>query len=164
VHSRPMRREPALEASTEISAPPSAVWPLISDLSRMGEWSPECTGARWKGGASGPQPGARFSGRNRKGAWRWSTKCTVVAAVPQREVAWIVSFFGFSVAYWGYRLGPSPEGGTVVTEQWRDLRTVPLFHWGPFVKLVTGISDRVGTNESNMHATLGRLKAAAERR
>jgi len=157
-----MRRDPALEATTEIGAPPAVVWPLISDPTRMGEWSPECTGARCRSGMAGPQPGARFSGRNRKGLWRWSTKCTVVAAVPEREVAWTVSFFGFSVAYWGYRLEPGPDGTTVVTEQWRDLRTVPLFHWGPAIKLITGISDRVGTNESNMHATLARLKSAAE--
>jgi uncharacterized protein YndB with AHSA1/START domain len=159
-----MRRDAALEASVEIGAPPEVIWPLVSDLTRMGEWSPECTGARWKGGASGAQPGARFSGRNRKAFWRWSTKCTIVAAVPDREVAWTVSFFGLSVAYWGYRLEPSADGGTVVTEQWRDLRTFPVFQWAPAVKLVTGISDRVGTNESNMHATLDRLKAAAEQR
>jgi uncharacterized protein YndB with AHSA1/START domain len=157
-----MRNDAALEVPVEIGAPPAVVWPLISDPTRMGEWSPECTGARWKGPASAPQPGARFSGRNRKGPWRWQTKCTVVAAVPERELAWTVSFFGFSVAYWAYRLEPTPDGGTVVTEQWRDLRTFPLFRFGPAVKLVTGISDRVGTNESNMRATLERLKAAAE--
>ena len=72
------------------------------------------------------------------------------------------SFFGFSVAYWGYRLQPV-NGGTVITEQWRDLRTVPLFHWGPVIKLITGITDRIGTNEWNMRVTLDRLKAAAER-
>jgi hypothetical protein len=32
------------------------------------------------------------------------------------------------------------------------------------VELVTGITDRVGTNESNMRATLDRLKVAAEQR
>jgi hypothetical protein len=52
----------------------------------------------------------------------------------------------------------------VATEQWRDLRTFPLFQWAPAVKLVTGISDRIGTNEANMRSTLDRLKAAAEQR
>ena len=84
-------------------------------------------------------------------------------SIPGRELAWTVSFLGFSVAYWGYRLQPVTGGGTVITEQWRDLRTVPLFHWGPVIKLITGITDRVGTNESNMRVTLDRLKAAAER-
>jgi len=159
-----MRRDAALEVSTDVCASPDVVWALLSDLSRMGEWSPECTGVRWRGGAPGARPGTRFSGRNRKGLWRWSTKCTVVAALPGRELAWTVSFFGFSVAYWGYRLQPVTGGGTVVTEQWRDLRTVPLFHWGPVIKLITGITDRVGTNESNMRVTLDRLKAALSAR
>ena len=74
-----------------------------------------------------------------------------------------MSFFAFSVAYWAYRLEPAANGTTVVTEQWRDLRS-PLFRWAPAVKLVTGISDRVGTNEANMRATLDRLKGAAEQR
>ena len=68
------------------------------------------------------------------------------------------------MAYWGYRLQPVAGGGTVITEQWRDLRTVPLFHWGPVIKLITGITDRVGTNESNMRVTLDRLKAALSAR
>jgi hypothetical protein len=159
-----MRRDATLEVSVEINAPADAIWPLVSDLTRMGDWSPECTGVRWKGRVPAGQPGARFSGRNRKGLWRWSTKCTVVSAIPSRELAWTVSFFGFSVAYWAYRLEPAANGATTVTELWRDLRTVPLFHWGPAVKLITGISDRIGTNEANMRATLDRLKTAAEQR
>ena len=159
-----MRRDAALEVSVEINAPAEVIWPMVSDLTRMGDWSPECTGVRWKGRVAAGQPGARFSGRNRKGFWRWSTKCTLVSAVPNRELAWTVSFFGFSVAYWAYRLESAANGATLATEQWRDLRTVPLFHWGPALKLVTGISDRVGTNEANMRSTLDRLKAAAEQR
>ena len=159
-----MRRDAALEVSVEINAPADVIWPMVSDLARMGEWSPECTGVRWKGQVAAGQPGARFSGRNRKSFWRWSTKCTIVSVVPNRELAWTVSFFGLSVAYWAYRLEPAANGATVATEQWRDLRTFPLFQWGPAVKLVTGISDRVGTNEANMRSTLERLKAAAEQR
>jgi len=28
--------------STEISAPPQRVYELVSDITRMGQWSPEC--------------------------------------------------------------------------------------------------------------------------
>ena len=31
-----------LEATTEIDAPPAAVWALVSDLRRMPRWSPQC--------------------------------------------------------------------------------------------------------------------------
>ena len=43
--------------SREISASADAVWPLVSDLTRMGEWSPENQGGEWIKGASGPEIG-----------------------------------------------------------------------------------------------------------
>ena len=38
------------EASIEIQASPEAIYALVSDLPRMGEWSPECRGATWRRG------------------------------------------------------------------------------------------------------------------
>jgi polyketide cyclase/dehydrase/lipid transport protein len=35
------------EASIEIHASPEAVYDLVSDLPRMGEWSPENIGGEW---------------------------------------------------------------------------------------------------------------------
>ena len=35
------------EASIEINASPEAVYDLVSDLPRMGEWSPENIGGEW---------------------------------------------------------------------------------------------------------------------
>jgi Polyketide cyclase / dehydrase and lipid transport len=37
------------EASIEINASPEAVYDLVSDLPRMGEWSPENIGGEWQG-------------------------------------------------------------------------------------------------------------------
>src|SRR4051812_40486319 len=62
--------------SLEIGAPPEAVWDLVADVTRIGEWSPEAVRAEWIDGATGPVVGARFKGHNkRKG--KWSTTCTV---------------------------------------------------------------------------------------
>ena len=54
------------EASLEINASPETVYDLVSDLARMGEWSPENIGGEWQGGGSGkaatasrPQSGRR---------------------------------------------------------------------------------------------------------
>ncbi|MBJ7509613.1 MAG: SRPBCC family protein, partial [Ilumatobacteraceae bacterium] len=33
--------------SKEVNATPQAVWALVSDLPRMGEWSPENQGGEW---------------------------------------------------------------------------------------------------------------------
>ena len=55
----------------EIAAPAETVWALVSDLPRMGEWSPENQGGTWLNGATGPAPGAIFTGKNKNGIRRW---------------------------------------------------------------------------------------------
>ena len=47
-----------VSVTQEIGAPAEQVWAMVSDVTRMGEWSPESEGAAWLGGATGPQPGA----------------------------------------------------------------------------------------------------------
>lgn len=108
------------EVSTWIDAAPERVWPLVSDVSRYGEWSPENQGGRWANGTARPGLGATFTGVNRHGFLRWKTTCTVVEYEENAR-------FAFSVAesrtHWGYRLEPE-AGGTRVTE-WRDRRAAP---------------------------------------
>jgi len=52
-------------AEEEVAARPELVWDLVTDITRIGEWSPECIRAAWLGEPSRPRPGARFTGRNR---------------------------------------------------------------------------------------------------
>src|SRR5262245_39585341 len=52
------------EASIEINASPEAVYDLVSDLPRMGEWSPENIGGEWQGDSTG-KVGDRYIGHNR---------------------------------------------------------------------------------------------------
>ncbi|MEY3619020.1 MAG: hypothetical protein RL726_1718, partial [Actinomycetota bacterium] len=59
--------------SKEIAASPEVVWEMVSDLTRMGEWSPENKGGEWIKGATGPAVGASFKGRNSNGKKSWST-------------------------------------------------------------------------------------------
>ena len=65
-----------------IAAPAETVWALVSDLPRMGEWSPENAGGKWVKGATGPALGAVFEGTNKNGFRRWSTMVTVIACEP----------------------------------------------------------------------------------
>ena len=37
-----------------IDAPPKVVWALVSDITRMGEYSPEVVEAEWLGDSTGP--------------------------------------------------------------------------------------------------------------
>lgn len=152
-----------VSVSIDVKASPETVWGLISELARMGDWSPECTGVKWAGadpGPAGPSVGSVFKGKNKNGIRRWSTKGTIVAAEPNRKIAWDVSALGLPAARWDYTIDPS-EGGCRVTETWQDKRGAIINFVGP---LATGVKDRAGHNEAGMRKTLDSLKAAAESR
>ncbi len=78
-----------VEASVLVNAPVEKVYAVASDITRMGEWSPENTGGEWTTGQPG-EVGARFDGHNAVGDWTWTTGCEVVAAEPGRRFAWSV--------------------------------------------------------------------------
>jgi hypothetical protein len=147
-----------VDVSSEVKADAATVWRLVSDVTRMGEWSPETTSCRWLGSADGPAPGARFSGTNRKGLRVWRTTCTVTDATPGRTFAFDVDFWGVPISRWEYQF-VEREGVTSVTESWTDKRP----GWMKLGSVpVMGIADRAGHNRRTMEATLAALKAAAE--
>jgi uncharacterized protein YndB with AHSA1/START domain len=148
-----------LEESIDINAPPERLYEMVSDLSRMGEWSPENQGGRWVGGATGAAQGARFKGRNSSGKRSWSTVATIVTANPPKEVAWESKALGLKVALWRYRFEPNGNGGTTVIESTEDRRGRMMHFIG---RTASGVADRETQNKKNMRATLEQLKKAAE--
>ena len=58
------------EVSLHIAAPAEQLYDMVSDIARMGDWSPENTGGRWLGKATGPALGAKFLGWNKHGLVR----------------------------------------------------------------------------------------------
>jgi uncharacterized protein YndB with AHSA1/START domain len=148
----------SVTVTREIAAPAKVVWELISDVTRMGEWSPEATGGRWRSGATGPAVGATFTGDNVNGSKRWSTKCTVDACEPGRSFGFTVTAGPFKVARWAYTITPSAAGCTVV-ESWTDLRNGLL---RVLAKPISGVDDRAAHNRAGMEVTLQRLAAVAE--
>jgi len=149
-----------LSVTREIGAPAEQVWAMVSDVTRMGEWSPENVGGKWLRGATSAEPGAKFRGANRIGWRRWSTVGTVVDAEPGRAFSFRVSSFGIPVADWGYSFEQTPTGCRV-TESWTDHRP----GWfRPLAQLATGVSDREAHNRAGMQQTLERLAAVAEAR
>jgi uncharacterized protein YndB with AHSA1/START domain len=146
------------EAKLHIEASPESVYAMVSDITRMGEWSPENTGGEWLDGAAGPAVGARFKGKNkRKGGW--STKCTVTAADPGREFAFDV---GKGETKWRYRF-ESAGGGTDVIESFEIVK-VPGAIGKFFTKVGTGLpwSEREADMLRGVEQTLSNLKAKAE--
>lgn len=148
-----------VDVTTEIAAPAETVWRLVSDVTRMGEWSPETVRCRWLTDPPVPRVGAEFAGANRHTWRRWSTVSRVIAAEPGREFAFDVRLLRrFWVSTWRYRFEPVP-GGCRVTESWIDRRGALMRTSGD---LVLGLSDRGEHNRETMVETLRRLKAAAE--
>ena len=151
-------QEADVSGSARIAAPADELYGMVSDVTRMGEWSPENVGARWLGHARGPAVGARFSGSNHRGWRRWSTTCTVVAAEPGRQFAFEAAFAHVRVSRWTYEFR-SDGDATVVTESWTDLRP------GWFSLLagpVMGLDDLDAHHRENIRKTLANLKSAAE--
>jgi hypothetical protein len=146
-----------IEVSEHIAAAPAELYEMVSDLPRMGEWSPENTGGKWLGGATGPTVGARFRGTNRAGVAVWATNVTVTAADPGRRFAFDVGFLGVPISTWEYTFADSGDG-CAVTETWTDRRP----GWMRASSFVTGVRDRHRHNRRNMAETLTKLKAAAE--
>lgn len=141
-----------------VRADPAEVWAMVSDVTRMGEWSPEATSATWMGDADGPAAGARFRGRNRNGVFRWSTVGTITELDPGRRIEFSVSKLGMSIARWGYEVEPDGDGCRV-TETWTDDRHPVMPMLG---RLASGVADREAHNRAGMEETLRRLAAAAE--
>jgi Polyketide cyclase / dehydrase and lipid transport len=148
------------QASVYADAAPTVLYDMVSDVARMGEWSPECRYCEWIGGATGPAVGARFKGSNRRGLARWSTKPRVVAAQPGREFAFVIGHLGRDMTRWSYRFEPT-SGGTTVTESFEMVRDLP-WYFRLFDRLLMRVADRKTDLETNMGETLRRLKAAAE--
>jgi uncharacterized protein YndB with AHSA1/START domain len=147
------------DAAVPISAPSERVWALLADISRMGEWSPECVRCRWLPPSSAAEPGARFKGTSRNGRHRWSTTSTIVEAVPGRRLTFDVTYFRRPVARWSYEFESPEPNCTKLTESVEDRRGPVLRLVSPFV---TGSRDRAERNAATMATTLERLKAAAE--
>ena len=146
------------EVSVHIDAPPAEVWDLVSDVTRIGEFSPETFEARWTRGSTGPEVGATFKGhvkRNGVGPTYWSA-CKVTKCEPERLFEFSVGTKDITVNNWGYRLAPSGTG-TDVTEYFRMQAGIPtriywtLFGWA-----------RGKTNEKGMRTTLERMKKVLE--
>ena len=99
--------------SVDVAVPPDALYDLVSDVTRTGEWSPVCASCWWDEG-DGPRPGAWFSGRNVTPSRTWDTRSLVTVAERGREFTWQV---GGSLARWSFLLEPL-DGGTRLTEAW----------------------------------------------
>lgn len=154
---------PRMEVTTEIAAPPPAVWAVISDVTGVGGWGGECVGAEWLDGG-GPEVGARFRGRQRREGNEWETVSVVTAAEPGASFGWAVGDPANPGASWRFDLTPAGDG--------TEVRYSVLIGPGPsgLTSVIESmpekeekiISFRLEEHRRNMTGTLEAIKRAAE--
>ena len=75
---------PDIEVSRDIAASPAAVFAALTDITRMGEWSPENYRSEWNEGYDHAEVGAEHTGHNRNGDKEWTTMSRIVELVQLR--------------------------------------------------------------------------------
>jgi hypothetical protein len=158
--ARAMEKGARAEASLRVNASPDELYGMVSDVTRMREWSPETVQCQWVGGATGPTAGARFKGTNRRGIMRWSTKPEVVVAERGKEFAFVTKGLGRSTK-WTYCFVPARGGGTDVIESFEMLDDMPKILF-LLDRYLMHISDRQADLQAGMRCTLERIRTAAE--
>ena len=151
-----------LDVTTTLSLPLPHVWALVSDVPAIGRWSPECLGARWLDGATGAEPGARFTAQNRFGTADdhivLSAEGVLTEVVAPHTLAWtMVDDDGASASIWRYELMAAEGGGTLVRHS---------FEHGPgmtgmranAMEDAASIDHRLGQLAGHMSATLAAME------
>jgi hypothetical protein len=144
-------------ATIRIEAPPEAVWDVVSDVTRTGEWSPVCYRCEWIDGATGPAAGARFRGHNKLRGVRWSRDCEILEADRPGVFAFRTLLKGRESTRWRYELRAS-DGGTEVTESYEP-KLAPMY-----VRIVRLLAAKSldADAKRNLDGSLARLKAVVE--
>lgn len=149
---------PDVSVSRTIAASPSAVFAALTDITRMGEWSPENYQSEWNEGFDEAEVGAIYTGRNRNGDKEWTTESKITELVPNERFFFDCMVRDFVFAKWGYEIEATHEG-CVVTEHTQDLRPEEVLELSAEI---SGVTDRLAHNRAGMETTLQRLAEALE--
>lgn len=150
-----------MRESIRINAPPHRVWEVVSDVRRMGAWSPECRKLILWGRArrQGVRLGSRMTGLNKRKFIVWPTTSTVHLYEDGRAIGWRVFE---SQARWTYEIAPVGDR-SVLTEARTMPDPIPVLP-AVFAKLfLGGFAGHDVELRAGMRATLERIKAETER-
>lgn len=133
-----------------VTAPVDAVWKVISDVTRTGEWSHECRRVTWLDGASSAAPGARFRGANTLLWARWSRTNEVIDVEPERLIAWrTMRTWRFpDSTEWRIVLEPL-AGGTRIVQTYEIVHSARWWAW-LMARVVPSHRDRSAALEADL--------------
>ena len=144
-----------MQAEIEINAPVAKVWNLISDLSRMPQWSPQCRMMK----SMGPlRPGTRTVNLNRRNKLFWPTTSTITEVIPERKLAFRVNA---NNTVWSYELEPTAAGTRVVETRHAE-NGVKAVSTMTVNAVLGGVPSFEKELVEGMNTSLARIKAAAE--
>jgi uncharacterized protein YndB with AHSA1/START domain len=146
---------PILQVEIDINAPVSKVWDLVSDLSKMPQWSPQCRLMKPVGTL---RQGGRTVNFNRRGLLFWPTTCRITEFIPEQKLAFRVNE---NHTVWSYELQPTEAGTRLVETRHAENGTTAVSNM-----LVNAMMGGVPNFEQElidgMNLSLSRIKAAAE--
>jgi Polyketide cyclase / dehydrase and lipid transport len=148
------------QATVHVDAPAEAIYDLVADVTRIGEFSPECRRAEWLGDARQARAGARFRGRNAANKLsRWSRICEVLTAKPGREFSFrtVPAPTKPDSTVWRYRFEPT-RVGTDVTESYEVVKLPPR----PLLALYRRLLPHHMDMRPHLRQTLEAIKRTAE--
>ena len=148
------------EVSVWMDARRRQVWALVSDVTRIGEFSPETFEARWTRGSTGPEVGAYVQGpreAQRRRPTYWSP-CQVTKCVPEQVFEFAVGTDDGDRQQLGLPARAATAAAPTVTEYFRLEPTSADAH------LLDSCSGRCAAapTSKGMRTTLERMKEVVE--
>ena len=150
-----LRKDETLTASAEVRASAERVYAVISDVTRIPQWSPETKRAQWLSAN-------RFQAWNRRRLGRWHTIADVVEAEPGRRFSFVVQAMGADWTQWTYLIEPGSAAGTTrLTETFRMCVPLPVAVV-IFEHLFLFVRDRRADLQRNLDHSVDRIRTIVE--
>jgi uncharacterized protein YndB with AHSA1/START domain len=148
-----LQKDETVSASTEMRASPDQIYAVVSDVTRIPQWSPETVRVEWLG------PG-RFRAWNRRRLGRWRTTARVAEADPGRRFSFVVQAMGGDWTRWTYLIEPV-DGATRLTETCQMCVPLPL---GAviFERFFLFVWDRRTDLRDNIQLSVDRIRGIVE--
>ncbi|MCL5048891.1 MAG: SRPBCC family protein [Firmicutes bacterium] len=145
--------------STIIDAPADKVYAVITDITNMGKFSPECKECYWE--SDNHSVGGWLVGKNITPERTWETRSLVTKATENQEFTFTT---GGDRVEWSYKLSQENDQ-TLLTETWTvfpPFKDYFLERYGPDTDVEEILKGRLQTTKAGIKETLSNIKTYIE--